>query len=66
MSKSEGVSRIAKVLRGIGWLIILASATILLGNKNLDWDGVVVGVLVAAIIAAPCFAVAWIVDGFAK
>ncbi|MDF3098904.1 hypothetical protein SB394_16705 [Burkholderia sp. BCCIQ04A] len=66
MSKSEGISRIAKVLRGIGWLVILAAAAIMLGNKNLDGAGVVVGVLVAAIIAAPCFAVAWIVDGFAK
>jgi len=63
MSKSEGVSRIAKVIRGVGWLILgLGGLGFAYSNQSAPW----VFPMVAAIFAAPCFAIAWIVDGFAK
>jgi hypothetical protein len=66
MSKSEGISRIAKVIRGAGWLVIFGTGLVMLITKNLGPDGVTIGIFVAAIFAVPCFAVAWIIDGFAK
>ncbi|WP_197387622.1 hypothetical protein [Ralstonia pseudosolanacearum] len=63
MSTSEGVSRIAKVIRGIGWLILAGGVLgFINGEANVQW----LLLVVAAFIAAPCFAIAWIIDGFAK
>ncbi|WP_412548882.1 hypothetical protein Q2T91_20355 [Ralstonia pseudosolanacearum] len=63
MSRSEGVSRIAKVIRGVGWLILGGGVLgFIYGDATVPW----IFLAVAAFFAAPCFAVAWIVDGFAK
>jgi len=63
MSRSEGVSRIAKVIRGIGWLILGAGVLgFIYGDANVQW----LLLVVAAFFASACLAVAWIVDGFAK
>jgi hypothetical protein len=66
LSKSEGISRIAKIIRGVGWLIIFVAGFIMLSDKNLGPESVGVGIVVTAILSGPCFALAWIVDGFVK
>jgi hypothetical protein len=69
VSKSEGIGRIAKVIRGTGWLIIgcgvVGLATSVNGTGGTPEKlGFIMAV--TAILSAPFFAVAWIVDGFAK
>lgn len=63
MSKSERASRIAKVIRIIGCLILGVG---LLGFLNADPKVQWLLLIISAVFAAPCFAVAWIVDGFAR
>ncbi len=63
MSRHEGVSRIAKVIRGIGWIIVVLGVVGMINGRN--GDGLALA-LVAAVFGAIAFAVAWIVDGFAK
>jgi hypothetical protein len=63
MSRYEGVSRIAKVIRGIGWIIVVLGVVGMVNGK--DGTGVVFAVL-TAFFGGVAFAIAWIVDGFAK
>jgi hypothetical protein len=71
MSRHEGMSRIAKVIRGAGWLFIglgvLVGIYAATSGGGSDPQFVVFAAPIGgAIIGVPLLAVAWVVDGFAK
>lgn len=59
MNASEGLSRIAQVIRIIGYLILAGS---ILGAYKSNFEIIYIGLFFCFI----CLAVAWIIDGFAK
>ena len=59
MNGSEGLSRIAKVIRYISYLVLA------IGVFAAIKEGFFV-IMIAGIPAAFLFAIAWIIDGFAK
>jgi len=62
MNASEGLIRIAKVIRGIGILIALGCVFFGLTEANSFGFFIFLGALPLAI----SFAIAWVIDGFAK
>jgi len=64
MTQNEGIHRIVIVIRGVGVLIV-ALGIVAMGNQAPE-AAVFPIVMMTAVIAAPFFVVAWIVDGFAS
>jgi hypothetical protein len=62
MNASEGLIRIAKVIRVIGILIALGCVSFALTEPNSFGFFIFFGALPLAI----SFAIAWVIDGFAK
>lgn len=66
MNAPEGLQRIATVVRWLGYLVAGAGVAIAALLFRPSGEDMVVVLVVAALIAAAGWTLAWIIDGFAK
>jgi len=64
MNGSEGLTRIAKVLKYISYVLVAFGFYIIINDGTNGAD--LLGVMIFIIPAVLLFAIAWIIDGFAK